>query len=60
MITVSGSIFCLAQLCALSVENPHWLFLVSGLSGLAYGILFGVFPTIVSPLWTRHDSSQYL
>ncbi|KAF8457618.1 hypothetical protein BDZ91DRAFT_744170 [Kalaharituber pfeilii] len=58
LITASGSLFCLAQLCALVVENPHWLFLVSGLSGLAYGTLFGVYPTIVSEVFGLHGLSQ--
>lgn len=43
----SAVIFCLAQIFALAVENPNWLWLVSSLSGLGYGVLFGVFPTIV-------------
>lgn len=47
LVTTSTILFCIAQVCALSVETPYWLFLVSGISGLAYGMLFGVFPTIV-------------
>lgn len=36
-----------AQLCAIRIENPNFLWAVSGLSGLAYGFLFGVFPALV-------------
>jgi len=40
------------------VENPHWLFLVSGISGLAYGMLFGVYPTITSEEFGIKGMSQ--
>ena len=50
LIVASASIFSLAQLCAVTVENPNWLWLVSSLSGLGYGVMFGVYPTIVSEL----------
>ncbi|ORY18588.1 major facilitator superfamily domain-containing protein [Clohesyomyces aquaticus] len=45
---LSASVFSLAQILALRIENPHFLYLVSGLCGLAYGVLFGVFPTLVA------------
>src|SRR5262245_10381108 len=44
---VSASVFMLAQICAIKIENPNHLWAVSGLCGLAYGILFGVFPALV-------------
>lgn len=44
---ISATIFMLAQLAAIRMENPNFLWVVSGLSGLAYGILFGVFPALV-------------
>ncbi|KAF2849744.1 MFS general substrate transporter [Plenodomus tracheiphilus IPT5] len=44
---LSALIFSLAQIAAIRVSNPHHLWLVSGLSGLAYGVLFGVFPALV-------------
>lgn len=44
---VSATVFMLAQLCAIRIENPNLLWAVSGLSGLAYGMLFGVFPALV-------------
>jgi MFS family permease len=37
----------LAQVCAIRIEDPNRLWAVSGLCGLAYGILFGVFPALV-------------
>jgi hypothetical protein len=43
----SAMIFMFAQLCAVRMENPNFLWAVSGLSGLAYGVLFGVFPALV-------------
>ena len=45
---VSASIFCVAQLCALVVSNPNLLLLVSGFTGIAYGLLFGVSPSLVA------------
>ncbi len=44
---ISAAIFALAQVAAIRVEDPHFLWAVSGLSGLAYGVLFGVFPALV-------------
>lgn len=43
---------------ALTVVNPHLLGLVSGLSGLGYGFLFGVFPSIVAESFGIHGLSQ--
>lgn len=44
---ISATIFALAQTAAIQVENPHFLWAVSGLCGLGYGVLFGVFPALV-------------
>lgn len=44
---ISATIFALAQLAAIRIEDPHLLWTVSGLCGLAYGVLFGVFPVLV-------------
>jgi fucose permease len=52
------AIFIFAQICALNVENPHWLGLVSGPSGLAYGFLFGVSPSLVAETFGVHGLSQ--
>jgi MFS family permease len=47
-LVASASIFTIAQLVALNLENPNLLFWLSGLTGLAYGALFGVFPALVA------------
>jgi len=44
--------------CALNIVNPHYLALVSGLSGLGYGFLFGVSPSIVAETFGIHGLSQ--
>ncbi|ROW09636.1 hypothetical protein VMCG_02411 [Cytospora schulzeri] len=57
-LVIAGFIFFIAQVCALDIVNPHLLGLVSGLSGLAYGFLFGVFPSIVAESFGIHGLSQ--
>lgn len=47
-LVVSSLIFGLAQIAAFSITTPQFLFLVSALTGLAYGTLFGVSPAIVA------------
>ncbi|KAK5044526.1 hypothetical protein LTR84_010737 [Exophiala bonariae] len=54
----SAVIFCLAQITGTAVQNPHFLVLVSGLTGLAYGILFGVYPSLVAHCFGVHGLSQ--
>ncbi|KAF2430097.1 MFS transporter-like protein [Tothia fuscella] len=44
----SAAIFAHAQVAALKIENPHYLWIVSSLSGLGYGALFGVYPALVA------------
>jgi MFS family permease len=56
-LTFASLIFLAAQLFALSVENPHYLGLVSGLTGLAYGFLFGCFPSLVAEAFGVHGLS---
>ncbi|KAI6781775.1 putative membrane protein-like protein [Emericellopsis cladophorae] len=51
-------IFFCAQVCALNIENPHLLGFVSSLSGLGYGFLFGVFPSIVAETFGIRGLSQ--
>jgi len=51
-------IFFCAQVCALNVENPHLLGFVSSLSGLGYGFLFGVFPSIIAETFGIRGLSQ--
>ncbi|UNI22090.1 hypothetical protein JDV02_008012 [Purpureocillium takamizusanense] len=51
-------VFLSAQVSALSIRNPHLLGLVSGLSGMGYGFLFGVFPSLVAEAFGIHGLSQ--
>lgn len=44
----SAVVFCLAQLAGFMISDPHLLVAISGLTGLAYGFLFGVFPSLVT------------
>lgn len=44
----SSSLFVVAQILALSVRDPHYLWVVSSISGLGYGALFGVSPSLVA------------
>ncbi|KAL2280490.1 hypothetical protein FJTKL_12481 [Diaporthe vaccinii] len=57
-LVVAGFIFTVAQVCALDMVNPNLLGFVSGLSGLGYGFLFGVFPSIVAESFGIHGLSQ--
>jgi MFS family permease len=56
-LAIASLIFTFAQISALSITNPHKLFLVSSFSGLAYGFLFGVFPSIVAEAFGIHGLS---
>ncbi|POR36644.1 Putative membrane protein [Tolypocladium paradoxum] len=55
---VACLVFLTAQACALNIRNPHLLGFVSGLSGLGYGFLFGVFPSIVTEAFGIRGLSQ--
>lgn len=44
---ISAAVFAIAQICAIRIENPNFLWAISGLSGFAYGVLFGVLPALV-------------
>jgi MFS family permease len=44
----SACIFTAAQVVGLTLQDPNELFLLSGLTGLAYGALFGVYPALVA------------
>jgi MFS family permease len=57
-LVIASFIFCVAQICALNITSPHLLGFVSGLSGLGYGFLFGVFPSIVAETFGIHGLSQ--
>lgn len=47
-LVASSILFVLAQVVALILEDPNYLFWLSGLTGLAYGVLFGVYPALVA------------
>jgi MFS family permease len=51
-------VFTIAQLFAINLTNPRLLATVSGFSGLGYGLLFGVFPSIVAETFGIHGLSQ--
>ena len=54
----SSVIFTVAQLCGARIQNPHLLSLLSGLTGLAYGFLFGVYPSLVAETFGVAGLSQ--
>ncbi|KIW39487.1 hypothetical protein, variant 3 [Exophiala oligosperma] len=54
----SGVIFCVAQIAGTAISTPHLLVLLSGLTGFAYGMLFGVFPSLVAHCFGVHGLSQ--
>lgn len=45
---ISAVVFTLTQLAGSSISNPHNLVAVSAFTGVAYGFLFGVFPSLVA------------
>ncbi|MCJ1390162.1 hypothetical protein MMC18_003020 [Xylographa bjoerkii] len=55
---ISSAVFCAAQLCGARIENPNQLLYVSGTTGLAYGFLFGCYPSIVAETFGVHGLSQ--
>ncbi|KAK4140640.1 major facilitator superfamily domain-containing protein [Dichotomopilus funicola] len=57
-LVVACFVFCIAQVCAINITNPNFLGFVSGLSGLGYGFLFGVFPSIVAESFGINGLSQ--
>lgn len=56
-LTAASALFLIAQVLALNIETPHLLVLVSGLTGLAYGFLFGCFPSLVAEAFGIHGLS---
>ena len=57
-LVISSFIFLFAQLFATQIEHPHTLGYVSGLTGLAYGFLFGCYPALVAETFGVHGLSQ--
>lgn len=55
---LSACIFTAAQTAALTITYPVHLFFVSTLTGLAYGILFGVYPSLVAHAFGVPGMSQ--
>lgn len=47
-LVASALLFTVAQLAAILITRPQVLFLVSTLTGAAYGALFGVFPALIA------------
>ncbi|RAO69538.1 uncharacterized protein BHQ10_005550 [Talaromyces amestolkiae] len=47
-IFLSSVVFTLTQIAGTSINNPNHLYLLSSFTGLAYGFLFGVFPSVVA------------
>ncbi|KAL1978991.1 hypothetical protein VTN96DRAFT_7556 [Rasamsonia emersonii] len=45
---ISAAVFTMTQMASFSISNPHHLIVVSSATGLAYGFLFGVFPSLVA------------
>lgn len=56
-LVASSSLFVVAQILALSIRNPHYLWIVSSISGLGYGALFGVSPSLVADAFGVHGLS---
>ncbi|KAI9760387.1 MAG: hypothetical protein M4579_001683 [Chaenotheca gracillima] len=57
-LVISSAIFCGAQMCAIRIENPQFLWAISGLTGLGYGFLFGVYPALVVDAFGVNGFSQ--
>jgi MFS family permease len=47
-LVASSGVFLIAQIFALTIQDPNYLFILSSLSGLAYGMLFGVYPALIA------------
>ncbi|THC92040.1 hypothetical protein EYZ11_008478 [Aspergillus tanneri] len=45
---ISAVVFTLTQLAGSTIANPTQLVVISGFTGIAYGFLFGVFPSLVA------------
>lgn len=55
---ISSIIFLFAQVCGIQIDNPRLLGFLSGLTGLAYGFLFGVYPALVAETFGVNGLSQ--
>ncbi|KAF4591524.1 MFS transporter [Ophiocordyceps camponoti-floridani] len=57
-LAIACVVFLAAQVSALVIQNPNFLGFVSGLSGFGYGLLFGVFPSLVTDAFGIRGLSQ--
>lgn len=55
---VSASVFTLTQLAGASISNPNTLAVVSAFTGIGYGFLFGVFPSLTAHTFGIQGLSQ--
>ncbi|KAL4958784.1 putative MFS transporter [Aspergillus stella-maris] len=55
---ISAAVFTLTQLAGASIANPHQLAIVSAFTGIAYGFLFGVFPSLTAHTFGINGLSQ--
>ncbi|KAL6235238.1 hypothetical protein BDW75DRAFT_251056 [Aspergillus navahoensis] len=55
---ISSAVFTLTQLAGASIWNPNQLALVSAFTGVAYGFLFGVFPSLTAHTFGINGLSQ--
>ncbi|KAL3474924.1 major facilitator superfamily domain-containing protein [Aspergillus californicus] len=55
---ISALVFTLTQLGGASISNPHQLVIVSAFTGVAYGFLFGVFPSLTAHTFGINGLSQ--
>lgn len=58
LLLVACIILLIAQIAGKMVSTPSVLWVVSGLTGLSYGVTFGTFPTIVSDCFGMKHFSQ--
>lgn len=55
---ISAVVFTLTQLAGSAISNPNKLMAVSAFTGVAYGFLFGVFPSLVAHIFGIGGLSQ--
>ncbi|KAL4754617.1 hypothetical protein BDW72DRAFT_165774 [Aspergillus terricola var. indicus] len=55
---MSSAVFTLTQLAGASIWNPNQLAIVSAFTGIAYGFLFGVFPSLTAHTFGINGLSQ--
>ncbi|KAL2872839.1 putative MFS transporter [Aspergillus lucknowensis] len=55
---LSAAVFALTQLAGAWISNPHYLVVVSAFTGIAYGFLFGVFPSLTAHTFGINGLSQ--